>query len=122
MKTRCLSTLAAATFCLSSALAVASAQVEPVTETLSGRVVIDNGQPDNHTRIRIFEAKSGKSYPVQQDSNGRFKIVLPEGYYFVFIADFEFVPYAKEIWLRHGRPINLTVKLEPDWANAQDVP
>jgi len=122
MKAKCLQIVTLLAFYLSSSLTSALAQVSQATEALSGRVVVDNGKPDKGTRIWIVEAKGGKSYDVQQDSAGRFKISLPEGYYFVFIADFEFVPYAKEIWLQRGKPISLTVKLEPDWANAQDAP
>jgi hypothetical protein len=121
MRTKPLLVVALLAAQLSCFSALASAQVDPAAETLSGRVVIDNEKPDRNTRIWIFEAKSGKGYTVQQDSDGKFKISLPEGYYFVFIANFGFVPYAKEIWLQQGKPIKLVVKLDPDWANAQDV-
>ena len=122
MKLRYLLTSAVLACTLSSFSTVVPAQTVPATETLGGRVVIDNGKPDRGTQIWIHEAKTGKSYSAQQDSSGRFTISLPEGYYFVFIADFGFSPYAKEIWLRRGKPVKIMVKLEPDLANAQDVP
>jgi hypothetical protein len=122
MKTKPLLIVALLAAQISCCQTLVSAQVDPAAETLSGRVVIDNGKPDRNTRIWIFDAKSGKGYTTQQDGDGRFKISLPEGYYFVFIANLGFVPHAEEIWLRHGKPIKLMVKLDPDLANAQDVP
>jgi hypothetical protein len=98
-----------------------SAQVSPPAETLSGRVVASaDGLPLLHTRIWIFEALGTRGYTPQQNSRGEFSIVLPEGYYFVFIAEAGCVPYAKEIWLRPGHPIKLMVRLDLDVENMQD--
>jgi hypothetical protein len=100
----------------------ALAQAIPATETLSGRVVIkDNGKPARGTQIWIYEAKGKRNYSVQQDSDGAFSILLPDGYYFVFVANLGLLPYAKEIWLEHGKPITLRVSLEPDFEIMQDA-
>jgi len=108
--------------CLSSFFNGASAQVSPATEMLSGRVVIEaDGKPARGTQIWIHEAKGRGNYTVQQDSNGAFSISLPEGYYFVFVANLGLIPYAKEIWLERGKPIRLKVKLEPDFDIMQDT-
>ena len=123
MKTRHLLVVALLAILLSSFANDASAQVSPATETLSGVVVIKaNGKPARGTQIWIHEAKGGASFTVQQDGTGAFNISLPEGYYFIFIANLGLVPYAKEVWLEHGKPIRLVVKLEPDWDIMQDTP
>ncbi len=101
--------------CLSSTSTVLAAQASPPTETVSGRVVSSaDGLPLPYSRIWIFEANGTKSYTPQQTANGDFSIVLPEGYYFVFIGDLGCVPYAKEIWLRAGSPMKLMVRLDLD--------
>jgi hypothetical protein len=122
MKIKNLLILGLLAYCLPNFSTFASAQTGLAQEALSGRVLMDNGKPDRGIQIWIHEAKTGKGLTVQQDSSGRFTISLPEGYYFVFIANLGFVPYAREIWLRRGKPMKLIVKLEPDWANMQDVP
>jgi hypothetical protein len=111
------------TFCLSPFIEGALAQGGPATETLSGRVVIKaNGKPTRGTRIWIHEAQGDGSYAAQQDNTGAFSISLPEGYYYVFIANLGCLPYAKEIWLEHGKPVQLMVSLEPDFGLMQDYP
>ncbi|HEY1208856.1 MAG TPA: hypothetical protein VGE85_05790 [Terracidiphilus sp.] len=101
----------------------AAAQVSASSETLSGRVVVcENNVPARGTQIWIFEAKGHEQYAVQQNSNGEFKISLPEGYYFVFIANLGMIPYAKEIRLEHGIPYKLAVCLKPDFEIMQDAP
>lgn len=95
------------------------AATNQLTETLSGRVVLKfDGTPQSGTKIRIFDEKNDKQYTLQQNAKGEFSISLPEGYYVVLITDLAFIPYAKEIRLEHGHPINLMVRLSlngPMW-------
>jgi hypothetical protein len=101
----------------------AVAQANGEVPTLSGRVVIKaSGTPAKGTRIWVYEAKGPKNFSVQQDRNGAFSISLPDGYYFVFVANLGLVPYAKEVSIEHGKPIKLIVKLEPDFEIMQDAP
>jgi hypothetical protein len=96
------------------------AQAKPATETLGGRIVAAaDGLPLPDARIWIFDAKGSEQYTAQQNSTGEFRIVLPTGYYFVLIGALGCVPYAKEIWLRPGKPMNLKVRLELDLENLQ---
>jgi len=123
MRAKYLMIVALPALCISAFVDRAAPQANPLTETLSGVVVVDagGGIPARGTQIWIHEAKGSASYTVQQDSTGAFRISLPEGYYFVFIANLGLVPYAKEIWLEHGKPVKLMVKLEPDWDIMQDA-
>ena len=127
MKTKYLLVAAILAIYLSSFSNCALGQASPVTEKLSGRVVNKvNGKPDQGTQIWIHATKwihnpnGVGEYLVQQDSNGAFSIELPEGYYYVFIAELGCFPYAKEIWLEHGYPVKLVVKLVPDFSMMQD--
>jgi hypothetical protein len=122
MKQRHIPAAVVIALCLSFFSNGAFAQITPANETLSGRVVINkNGKPARGTQIWIYAAKGKRNYSVQQDSNGAFSISLPEGYYFVFVANLGLLPYAKEVWLQHGKPIRLEVSLEPDFEIMQDA-
>lgn len=89
---------------------------------LSGRVTVsDRNVPARETLIWIVEAKRHTQFTVQQDSNGAFTIMLPEGYYFVFVANLGLKPYAKEVMIERGKQQNLIVHLEPDFEIMQDT-
>jgi len=122
MRAKCLAVFALLGFSISAFVVRASAQTATPTETLSGTVVIKaNGKPARGTHIWIHQAKSGTTFNVEQDKNGSFQMPLPEGYYFVFIGNLGLVPYSREVWLQHGKPVNRMVKLEPDWGIIQDA-
>jgi hypothetical protein len=122
MRAKYLAVFALLGFGISAFVDSAPAQTGTPTGTLSGTVVIEaDGEPARGTHIWINEAKSGTSFHVEQDKNGYFQISLPEGYYFVFIGNLGLVPYSKEVWLQHGKPVKLAVKLEPDWDIMQDT-
>jgi hypothetical protein len=127
MKTKYLLVAAFLAIYLSSFSNCVSAQASPVTEKLSGRVVdMVEGKPLTGTQIWIHAAKwihnpnGVGEYTVQQDSTGTFSIELPDGYYYVFIANLGCFPYAKEIWFEHGHPVKLMVKLVPEFEMMQD--
>lgn len=124
MKKRHLQIVVSLAICLSSFANTVLSQVSAPTEKLSGRIVIRaNGAPPPpiKTRIWVYEAQGQRQYVVQEEKNGDFSISLPEGYYFVFVANLGLIPYAKAIWLEHGKPVKLNVYLDPDVDIMQDT-
>ncbi len=94
------------------------APTNPATETVSGSIVtILDRLPIKGTRIVIVDEKSDRLYTTQQNAKGEFSITLPEGYYVVLITEFEFKPFAEEIALERGKPVNLIVTLKPNGAD-----
>ena len=111
---------------IASALASSSrcipAQTNHASGTLSGVVIVrDEGVPIGGVHVWVHEANDKASFMTQSDSSGAFSIQLPDGYYFVCIGKLALAPFCKTIWIYHGKPVKLDVRLGPDRDTLQDT-
>jgi hypothetical protein len=91
------------------------------TAVVMGQVV-DRAEsvPIPQAHVWIHGQGGGFYQQVDVEKDGKFSVVVPEGYYYVLIGSSGFAPVTKSLWLRVGSSTVLKVRLLPDSGNLQD--
>lgn len=116
----CCSSLVAliALFILLSTLG-GSQQASRVSHVLVGTISDQMNVPIAKAHVWVHRVDGEASFSASTDSEGRFSLNLPDGYYDVMFSAAGFAPFCKVFWTETDGGKKLKIRLRPDEEHLQ---